>query len=176
MNKRLFLLGFFSVAAFAGGIACTTTTTTTEVPAGTTDGGTKEGGTSTKDSGTTTDDKDSSTNADPDEACGDEATLQGCATCCATNHQDGYATFTGALLGCACNGTGADGGTGPCATDCAATACASTPANPDATCNACLQASVGQAGACQQAVGSACTAEPDCLAQQKCVAQCQGKQ
>ncbi len=178
MDKRIGFLGFFSAAALLGAIACTTTTTTTETPAG--DAGTTKGDASaTKDSGGSSSSSSSGgggdSGADPDQACGEEASLQGCAQCCATNHPTGYKTFADTLLACACEGTGADGGAGPCAEDCADTACNSTPAQPTAACNTCLQNSVGQGGGCQQAVSDACTAEADCLAQQKCVAQCQGK-
>lgn len=177
MDKRIGFFGLVSVAALSGAIACTTSTTTTETTPNSGDGGTaKDGGSSTtKDSGGGSSSGDSGSSTDPDQACGEEASLQGCAQCCATNHPSGYKTFADTLLACACDGTGADGGTGPCATDCQDTACASTPATPTAACNTCLQGSVGSGGACQQAVSDACTAEQDCLAQQKCVAQCQGK-
>lgn len=177
MEKRIGLFGLLSLAAIYGAFACSTTTTTTETPSDTGDGGSKDGGSSKKDSGSsTTGDDDGGTSGDPDDACGEEATLQGCAQCCATNHPTGYKTFSDTLLACACEGTGADAGAAPCAADCADTACASTPAQPTGACNTCLQGSVGQDGACQVAVSEACTAEQDCLDQQKCVAQCQGKQ
>jgi hypothetical protein len=174
MRHDIGLFGFCFLGTLAGAIACTTTTTTTETPTGG-DGGastTQDGSTSTKDSGGTSDDGSSE---DPDLACGAETTQQACAQCCATNHPSGYETFAGTLLACACKGTGADGGAGVCATECADTACAQTPKTPTSACNTCLQTAVGSGGGCQQAVSDACTAEPDCLAQQKCVAQCQNK-
>ena len=175
MTKRIGLLSLFAVAALAGAFACTTTTTTTETPSGDA-GKDAKTTTGTKDGGDTTEDDAGGLPIDPDQACGDEATLQGCAQCCATNHPAGYKTFEESLLGCACEGTGADGGTGPCATACGATACATPPANPDAACNKCLQDSIGQGGACQLAVSEACTADQECLAQQQCASLCQGKQ
>ena len=177
MTKRIGLSSVFAAAALAGAIACTTTTTTTETPSGGADGGSDaKSATGTKDGGGTTTDDDSGLPIDPDQECAEQASLQGCAQCCATNHPAGYKTFEDSLLACACEGTGADGGTGPCATACGDTACAATPANPDAACNKCLQDSVGQGGACQQAVSDACTADKECLAQQQCASLCQGKQ
>ena len=49
------------------------------------------------------------------------------------------------------------------------------PMNPDAMCNTCLQASLGQGGACQQAASDACNASTDCKAEQKCITPCQTK-
>jgi hypothetical protein len=60
-------------------------------------------------------------------------------------------------------------------TECAATACNAKQAAPDATCNTCLQAAIAQGGACQKAASDACTASPDCLAEQKCIAPCTTK-
>jgi hypothetical protein len=175
MNKRAVLFGLSSIVTLAGVfIACSSTTTVTGTDTTTPEGGTKETGAVTgKDSSTTTD-EDTGTGTDPDKACGTEATLQACGTCCIGNHKTGYTVFQTSLLACTCKGTGADGGA-PCATECAATACASTPKQPDATCNTCLQAAIGTGGACQEQVVSDCSADTDCLAQQKCVSQCQGK-
>lgn len=175
MNKGILFFGLASVTALVGSIAACSSTTTTETIV---DGGTStsEGGGS-KDAGkdtSTTVDEDSGTTTDPDKACAQEATLQACGQCCVTNHTAGYKVFQDALLDCACKGTGADGGA-PCATECGATVCAATPKNPDQACNTCLQGSIGQTGACNDAVATACTANADCVAQQKCVTPCQGK-
>ncbi|MDB4933575.1 MAG: hypothetical protein JWP87_547 [Labilithrix sp.] len=177
MNKGALFFGLSSVVSLAGVIvACsstTTTTTTTPDEAGAKEGGTPGTG-APKDSGVV-DDTDSSTPSNPDTACKAEATLQECGQCCVTNHPQGYKVFQDTLLDCSCKGTGADAGIGPCATDCAATACKATPSQPDQACTTCLQKAVGQGGGCQEALSTACTAEPDCIAEQKCVAPCQGK-
>ena len=118
-----------------------------------------------------------------DSMCGAAASLNACQTCCLGNHMTGAQTFTKSITACACKGMGAaadaglgDGGAGPCATQCAATTCAATPANPDAPCNACLQASVTQGGACYDKVSTECNADADCAAEQACLQmQCKGK-
>jgi hypothetical protein len=178
MNKGALFFSLTSVVALAGIVVACSSTTTTTTPldeAGTT--GTKEGGTSeggAKDTGTP-DEEDSGTETNPDLACKNEKTLQECGQCCVTNHPKGYQVFQDSIIGCACKGMGADGGVGPCATDCAQTACKNPPAQLDQACSTCLQTAVSQGGACQEALSTACTAEPDCIAEQKCVAPCQGK-
>jgi hypothetical protein len=178
MNKGALFFGLSSVVSLAGVIvACSSTPTTTTTPE---EAGAKEGGTtgtgSLKDSGVV-DDTDSSTSSKPDTACKEEATLQACGECCVTNHPQGYQVFQDTVLGCGCEGNGADGGIGPCATECAVTSCTgtATPTPPDQACETCLQKAVNQGGACQEAFSTACTAEPDCLAEQKCIAPCQSK-
>jgi hypothetical protein len=177
MNTRFAIFGLTSVAALAGVFACTTTTRTIENDPGT-DGG-KDSSTTSKEGGTSsTTDKDSgTTTTDPDEACAEEGTLQACGQCCIKEHTKGYKVFEAALVACACEGTGstADGGAPACADECADTLCASTPAQPDATCQTCLEGSIGQGEACTDAVSTACSDEPDCLAQQECVAGCPKK-
>ena len=175
MNKRVVLFGLSSVVTLAGFVvACSSTTTVTGTDTPTPEAGTKETGTTAKDSSTTTTEDTGTGTPTGDEACGAETTLQACGTCCVTNHKTGYTVFQDSLLGCACKGTGSDGGT-PCATECATTICAASPKNPDATCNTCLQASIGAGGACQEQVTTDCSGNPDCLAEQTCVAQCKGK-
>ena len=178
MNRSALFFGLSSVVALAGFVgACSSTTTTV-------DNGTPEGGTSpeastgkdsaAKDSSTTTD-TDSSTTPTGDEACAAEATKSACGSCCVTNHAAGAKVIQDSVLACACDGTGTDAGTAACKTECAATVCAATPMNPDATCNTCLQASIAQGGACQKAASDAGTANADCVAEQKCVAPCTTK-
>lgn len=176
MQKRAVLFGLSSIVTLAGlVVACSSTTTVTSTDPGT-DASTKETGTTgtPKDSGITTAPDDAGTTGDPDTACGAEATLQACGTCCVTAHKAGYTVFQDSILACACKGTGADGGA-PCATECAATICAATPANPDTACNTCLQGSIGMGGGCQQQVSTDCTGNADCVAEQKCVGLCKGK-
>lgn len=176
MKKAVLFFGLSAVVALTGAVAACSSTTVTSVDTSP-EGGTAEGG--AKDSGGGQDsspiDTDTGTTSDPDQACAAMATLTTCGQCCATNHAAGYKVFQDSLIGCTCKGTGADGGVGPCATQCATTICAATPASPDATCNMCLQTAVGSGGSCNMQVGSDCTAAPDCLAQQKCIAPCQGK-
>jgi hypothetical protein len=180
MNRTAFFFGLSSMVALAGfaGACSSTTTTTTDGP----DGGGTSGEASTnkdtgagKDSSTITPDTDSSTTPTGDEACAAEATKAACGQCCVTNHQAGAKVIQDSVLGCACQGTGADSGAPVCATECAATACAATPAQPDTACNNCLSMSIAQGGACQQAASDACTASTDCVAEQKCIQPCTTK-
>lgn len=177
MNRNALFFGLASVTALLGTVAACSSTTTTEtiVDGGSTPADGSAGG---KDAGKDTStpvEVDSGNTTDPDDACKAEATQEACGQCCVTNHQSGSKVFQDSLLACACKGTGADGGVGACATECAATVCAATPANPDQACTTCLQGSLGQNGACNNAVASACTANADCVDQQKCVATCQNK-
>jgi hypothetical protein len=179
MNRSALFFGLSSVVALAGLVgACSSTTTT--VAGDTPEGGTSsEAGTgketgSGKDSSTPVD-TDSSVTPTGDEACAAETTRQACGTCCLTNHPTGAKVISDTVIACGCKGTGSDAGTAACGTECAATACAATPATPDMACNTCLQASVGQGGACQQAASDACTASADCVAEQKCITPCQTK-
>ena len=160
-------------ASFTGALAaCSSTTTETSQPgdSGPAETGTSDGG---KDTSTSAD-PDTSTTADPDKACAALGTKNECGTCCIQNHAKGYKLFQDTLLACACTGTGADGGA-PCATECAATLCKSPPVQADMTCSTCLQGSVDQGGDCQESVATACTADEDCLAEQKCVLPCTKK-
>jgi hypothetical protein len=174
MRKSVVVFGLFITgAAFAGALAaCSSSTTTTETGPG--DGGGSETSTPAdggKDTSTAT---DSSKTADPDDLCAEETTQNACGQCCATNHPAGYKVFQDSLLGCVCDGDGADGGA-PCATQCATTLCKTPPVSADQTCQTCLQGSINTGGACQESVSAACTANPDCIAQQKCVTPCTKK-
>ncbi len=174
MEKRAVFFGLTSIVTLTGLVmACSSTTTVTGTDTSTPEGGAKEGGTTVKDSSTTTD-EDTGTTTTGDKACGEEATLTACGTCCIANHKSGYTIFQNSLLACACKGTGADGGA-PCATECASTVCASTPKNADATCNTCLQGSISSGGACLDQLSTDCSADTDCVAEQTCVTQCKGK-
>ena len=180
MHKSILFVGLFSAAAIASSLAACSSTMTTSSPETNLDAG-KDTGTSSGSSGSSgtsgtsgssgSGEEDAST--DPDKACGAAANQNACAQCCATNHASGYKTFTDSLFACACKGTGTDAGTGPCAKDCETSACAATPAALTPACNTCLQNSVSATGACQPPVVAACSANPDCLAQQKCVPACQ---
>lgn len=184
MQKRTVFFGVFSVGMLAGAIACTTTTTEVAQPAA--DGGkdgssaTKEGGASSS-SGSTT--SSSGSTGNPDDECATK-TASECTDCCAGNHQAGAQTLTKAVIECGCEGKGAtaaDGGAGdagaegPCATECATTLCAATPKQPDATCNTCIEKSIGQGGACAKYASDTCLADDDCKAAQECLAACPTK-
>jgi hypothetical protein len=141
---------------------------------GTEDSGSPDSGkqSTTKDSGTTKnpqpDPNDPNNPNNPTGGeCSNEATGDDCTNCCATAHQTGANTFYGTLIDCLC--------TGSCGTQCAQTLCNQTnPAQPDTTCNACIQAN---GGSCQNAVTSACGADPDCMAFEQCLgdSQCSSK-
>lgn len=175
-------LSLFLLAATAALTACSSTTTpsTSNDPTEPTPTGTStstpqdDAGASTGTNGSSGASGTSGKPVSGDEACAKEASQQTCAECCIKNHAKGYQTFVSALLGCACGGTG-DGGAGPCATACKDSACKSTPTNPDATCNACLQGILGASGACNEAVASACQPDADCVAEQACLSPCQKK-
>jgi hypothetical protein len=117
----------------------------------------------------------SSGSTNPDDACAAETSQAACGQCCVTGHSAGYQVFLSAVLACACTGTGGDAGAGVCATECAGTACKATPSQPDTACTTCLQGAIAQNGACGTAVSQACTADKDCVAEQKCLTPCQSK-
>lgn len=181
MKNAIGILGLFSALALIGGALGACSSSDNGGGSGGQDAGAKDGSTTKgKDAGRdddTDDGDDDDTDPKPtgDDACAAEATKDACGQCCATNHAAGYKTFSETLLSCACEGTGADGGAAPCSTECGDTICATPQKAPTDACNKCLQDSVGQDGACLPPVSSACTADPDCLDQQKCVAQCQSK-
>jgi hypothetical protein len=99
-----------------------------------------------------------------DSTCGAMSTYADCASCCGTNHPDGYDGFITALIGCACTPS-------VCETQCASTFCASTPSAPTASCASCLDAA--QTGACSGAISTACGPGGLCAPYADCVtAQC----
>ena len=125
-----------------------------------------------KDSGTTkkTPPKEDPPADDPPATggeCSSETTFDTCLNCCGTAHQDGYNTFYGSYIECLC--------TSACATECSLSLCDQTnPTQPDAECDACIQAN---GNSCQADVSAACSADPDCIAFDKCIgdSQCQTK-
>jgi hypothetical protein len=107
------------------------------------------------------------------------STATACQQCCETNHSTGAEAIDTAAVACACHatgvdaGAGGDAGAGPCATACAATLCASTPATPDSTCQSCLTTQISTAGGeCASYVASQCEAVSDCVAEQTCLSNC----
>lgn len=177
MRNSVVFLGMVLVSTVALGAAigaCSSTTTSetavdASVEAAVTSDAAKDTSSPPKDSAPT----------DPDEKCAAEATQQACGQCCLMNHAAGYQVFATSLSGCACTGTGADGGVdaggGPCANECAATFCKSPPASVDMACQTCLQTSISPGGSCQETVAAACQANADCVAQQKCILPCSKK-
>ncbi len=149
-------------------IACkqtVTTTTTTNKPATeetpTEPDEKEENGGASDDAGTGGGGKkDSAPPEEPQGECGGESTQQGCINCCVTKHETGSDVYFVALFDCVCQAS-------QCATACADTMCnEENPQNPDAACNACM---AEKNATCQQSVAAACSAEPDCLAFDKCV-------
>lgn len=117
-------------------------------------------GTDTKSGGDTT-----PGDSGDDSACAATTTQSTCQKCCNDAHPDSYTAFATTLITCACKA-------GNCDTQCKTTACASTPATPDATCTSCLNTI--QSGACKADL-DACRAA-DCAPFFGCVAaQCAGK-
>lgn len=124
-----------------------------------------------KDSGTTKKPPPKDDTEDPPATtggeCSSEATFDTCLDCCSTAHQDGSDTFYGSYINCLC--------TSACATECSLSLCDQTnPAAPDAECDACI---TNNGNSCQADVSAACSADPDCIAFDKCVgdSQCQTK-
>lgn len=178
MNKLVTMIGLAAVSASLGMMAACSSSSSND---GSTAGGDSGAGDSSKagDTGVTDSGSGGETSTgNPDDTCTAMATQQACGQCCIGNHNSGASTFTTATIACACHDTGvdggaADGGSGPCATECAATLCAATPANPDATCQSCLQANISTAaGACAAYVGGQCEAVPDCVSEQTCLSGC----
>ncbi len=177
MQRSILFFGLSSIVALGGAIAAcssTTTTTTDTVDAAPEADVRNDAG---KDAAKV--EEDSGTTLNPDKQCAAMATQEECGQCCGMNHPSGYAVFLKALIDCSCKGIGidggADGGAGACATECADTLCKSTPAQPNAACNTCLQGAVGSGGACNEPISSACMADEDCMAQQKCIVPCASK-
>jgi hypothetical protein len=89
-------------------------------------------------------------------------------TCCSSKHEDGAAIYFVALIDCMCLEAN-------CAKDCKTTLCdPDAPKNADAKCQACVQ---DKNAACAPSIKATCTADPQCVAFDKCVGQsdCPGK-
>lgn len=92
--------------------------------------------------------------------CAGESTFDACLTCCSNAHPDGSDTFYGSYIDCLCQPAN-------CGLDCDVSLCDPiAPTQPDAACDACIQA---QGNSCQAAVSAACSADPDCIAFDSCV-------
>lgn len=159
----VFVLGATLAATAVGAVGCSSSDDTGTTTADT--GVKKDTGVAT-DSGSPTDTgaaKDTGTTPTGDEACGAATSNSECQKCCSTNHTAAYNEFVKTLLGCGCKA-------GNCDKDCAATACAATPASPDAKCNSCLNTIQGTA--CKAdlttCAGAACKDFFGCIADQAC--------
>jgi hypothetical protein len=158
----------FAAVSFLA-IACTTTTTTT-TPDTTTenkptdpqaDAGKPK--TPAADAGASS---SSSSGGDKDKTpdapeCSDTTTGQECIQCCAEAHTKGYQAYMGTLIKCLCEAA-------QCATECATTICGTTPKNPDAACNDCINS---KAQSCEKPLETACTASQDCMDFTQCGAE-----
>lgn len=112
--------------------------------------------------------KDAAPPAPPAGECSSSADQTACVECCSSKHEDGSAVYFVALIDCMCLEAN-------CARDCATTLCdTENPKNANASCQACVQ---GKNSACAPTIKATCTAEPDCVAFDKCIGQsdCAGK-
>jgi hypothetical protein len=176
MNRTVSLIGLAAISASLGMMAACSSSSSSDDSAAGGDSGTTDSST-THDTGVVDTGTVDSGGGNPDDTCTSMATKAACGQCCLTNHSSGAGTFTTATIACACHDTGVDGGTdggaGPCAEQCAATICAATPANPDNTCQTCLEAQISTAGgACADYVATQCQAVTDCVAEQTCLTGC----
>lgn len=104
----------------------------------------------------------------PDEACAVGADADSCANCCVDRHKTGQRTFIISVHTCEC------GTNGPCKGTCANSFCAPDASNPDQQCLTCLTNDLTpDAGTpCYGQVDQACSADPDCVAEQNCFGIC----
>ncbi len=157
--SSVLVLSLVSLGACSASKGSTITDTADGGPDG---GSTTDGGGNADGSKPTTDPptKDAAADDASTGECSGEATQTACVSCCSKAHQDGAGAYLVATIDCMCM-------TANCEKDCADTLCnADNPKNPDATCTACVSA---KNGACAQAIKSACTADPDCVAFDACV-------
>lgn len=91
--------------------------------------------------------------------CGDKPKQAACTSCCVNAHMDGAGAYLFAVSECVCVDA-------RCQRECGATFCAADPKDPDAACNACITANTGP---CSAQIKTSCTADPDCVAFDKCM-------
>jgi hypothetical protein len=110
---------------------------------------------------------DTANDGPPVDAALDCATLgdAGCKSCCTNAHPTGAATFAKAIVTCVCE---PDKCFDACAPTCTTDAAASQQC---ATCAIQSANTKGDAG-CQDQIGAACTAQPDCVAFFACSLTC----
>lgn len=99
--------------------------------------------------------------------CGFHPKQTACTNCCVAAHSDGAGAYLFAVANCMCVDA-------RCQRECAATFCADTPKDPDATCNACISAKTGE---CSAQIAAECSADADCVAFDRCMGEsgCLGK-
>jgi len=162
-TARIFSGALLLAATALAACSASKGTNLTDPAAGAADGGVASDAASASDSSTTTTNppaKDASVADAATGQCSGEATQTACVQCCSTAHQDGAGAYLVATIDCMCLPAN-------CETECAATLCnADNPKNPDTKCGACVQ---GKNGACAQAIKTACTADPECVAFDACV-------
>ena len=93
--------------------------------------------------------------ADAGVNCAEAGSHAACQTCCKAEHPEGGATFAAAVTACACDPA-------KCFDACAPTCTSDAAASQSCvTCVTTLGSTKGEAG-CQDQIGAACTADPDC--------------
>lgn len=140
-------LSVLALLAFA--CSSTTTTTTTTTPDGGTSGENEDAG-KAKDAGKSDEEEE---DASTEATCAEETGQQECAQCCANAHPAGYKVYSGAISTCMCKAAN-------CQTECADTACAATPLQPDSACVTCINS---KQASCQQDLTDACTPSKTCM-------------
>lgn len=181
--KSASVLSFLVAVSLIGvGVACTKTVT--RVVPNSTDAGSDGGKVTTKPSPSTDDDDATGDDDDTTSSSSSSSSSSGsttpkpadckkktnqteCATCCAEISPKGYKAYQAEVTKCVC----ADD---VCKPDCKTTLCATTPKNPDSTCQTCFQ---GAQQTCGEPVLTACQADADCTVFNDCLntASCQTK-
>jgi len=96
---------------------------------------------------------------------------QACNSCCAANHNAGYAAYINSAVGCLCGPNGA------CQTACSTSLCMLTPTlpGPNDVCDTCINDAFmpDAGGTCLGALEQACTAGSACLTYLDCSNGCQ---
>lgn len=179
MNRTFSLIGLAAISASIGMIGACSSSSSSDDSASGTDSGTPDSSSTLHDSGVVDTGTAADTGSgDPDSLCAGMATAEACQQCCGTNHTAGATVGENAAIACGCHGTGVDAGAGvdaggPCATACAATLCAATPATPDTACQTCLNTQISTAaGECADYFATTCMASTDCNAEQNCFQTC----
>lgn len=161
------------VASALLAFACTTTTepaTDSETKADAGSGSTDESTDESTDAGSdarTVARSDAGSDAGSSVACADETYLETCEQCCGKDNPKGYQDYNNAFATCVCKPEN-------CASECAATICASPDNAPDNACADCYTASRVLTPCAVQL--EACKESPDCVAFEQCrTSNCQNK-
>ena len=112
----------------------------------------------------------SSSGGQTDQQCAAEGG-EACNSCCAGNHNSGYATYINTAVGCLCGPSGA------CQTACSASLCMLMPALPEPgdVCDTCLNDAFepDAGGTCLEPLEEACMPGSECGAYLECSDGCQ---